>query len=67
MSSDGSTNTPVANHMIRKNTSFITLKSISPPFTVELTAIDESNTIITTANRSSTIRTANTSEANFLC
>ena len=53
--------------MIRKNTSFITLKSISPPFTVELTAIDESNTIITTANRSSTIRTANTSEANFLC
>ncbi len=51
--------------MTRKNRSFATLNSISPPSTLLLSAIDESNTIITTAKRSSTISTAKTKEANF--
>ncbi len=53
--------------MTRKNTSLLMLSSISLPSTVLFIAIDDSTTIITTANRSSTISTANTIEANFFC
>ncbi len=63
---EGMTNTPTRNHMMRKNASLLTLMSISPPSTLLLRAIDDNNTIMTTAKRSSTISTANTSEANRL-
>ena len=53
--------------MTRKNTSLLTLNSISPPSTLLFTAIDDRITIMSTAKRSSTMRTANTSDANFFC
>ncbi len=66
LSMEGSRNTPTANHIMRKNPSLLTLLSRSTPSTLSLMAIDDSITIINTANRSSTISTANTSDANFL-
>ena len=63
----GSTNTPTANHITRKKASLVTLYSISPPATLSFMAMDDSITIMSTANKSSTISTANTSPANFLC
>ena len=50
---------PTVNHMIRKNDSLRMLLTISPPLTLLFSAIDDSITIITTANRSSTMSTAN--------
>ncbi len=67
LSSVGRTNTPTANHMTRKNTSLVTLKSISPPWSELFMAIDDRITIINTAKRSSTMSTAKTRPANFLC
>ena len=67
LNNDGSTNTPTRNHITRKNTNLPTLRSISPPSTLLLMAIDDNITIINTANKSSTISTANTNDANFLC
>ena len=64
---EGSTNTPTRNHITRKNTSLATDISNASPSTALLTAIDDSITIITTAKRSSTMRTAKTKEANFFC
>ena len=63
----GNTQTPTVNHITRKNPSRSMLISISPLSTLLLMATDDSNTIITTANRSSHISTANTSEAKRLC
>ena len=51
--------------MTRKNTSLPILISISDPSTESFMAIDDNTTIITTANRSSTISTASTCDANF--
>ena len=50
---------PTVNHMIRKKDNLRMLPNISPPLTLLLRAIDDRITIITTANRSSTISTAN--------
>ena len=50
---------PTVNHMIRKNDNLRMLTTISPPLTLLFSAIDDKITIITTANRSSTMRTAN--------
>ena len=60
----GSTYTPTKNHIIRKKASLATLISSSVPSTELFSAIDDSITIINTANRSSTISTANTNAAN---
>ena len=65
LSTEGITYTPTKNHIIRKNDSLATLISSSEPSTELLSAIDDSITIINTANRSSTISTANTNAANF--
>ena len=65
--SDGRMYVPTRNQMTRKNPSLPTLYSISVPSTLLLMAMDDSMTIINTAKRSSTISTANTSEANFFC
>lgn len=43
------------------------LSSSSDPSTESLTAIDDSTTIMSTANRSSTTSMAKTSDANFFC
>ena len=67
LNAEGKTNTPTKNHMMRKNANFPTLYNISPPSTLLLTAIDDNITIINTAKRSSTMSTANTIDANFLC
>ncbi len=64
---DGRTYTPTKNHITRKNTNLATDISSASPSTALLTAMDDSITIITTAKRSSTMRTASTKEANFFC
>ena len=60
LKSVGMRKTPTTNQIIKKNPNCKILFTISPPDTVLLMAIDDNITIITTANRSSTIRTANT-------
>ena len=55
---------PTRNHRIRKNTSLPSPISISPPANLFDTASVESNTISTTAIRSSNTRAPNTSGAN---
>ena len=49
---------PTVNHMIKKNDSLRMLSNIASPLTLPVTAIEDSITIITTAKRSSTMRTA---------
>ncbi len=49
---------PTVNHMIKKKESLRMLLTISPPLTLLFRAIEDSITIITTANRSSTMSTA---------
>ena len=60
LKNDGIRYTPTVNHITRKNTSLAMLISNSLPSTLLLSAIDESSTIITTANKSSQISTAST-------
>ena len=56
---------PTKNHVIRKKASFKILYISSLPSNSLFTAIEESNTIINTANISSTISTPNTIDVNF--
>ena len=64
LKNDGSTNTPTVNHITKNSTSLRTLIISYSPSTELLIATDDSNTIITTANKSSHTSTASTSDVN---
>ena len=62
----GSMYTPTTNQIMRKKNSLPIEKRSSDPFTSPI-AIEERSTSMSTAKRSSIMRTASTSVANFLC